>query len=340
VFKAHKAVLGSKSTWFAERCYSHPDIYEEGVPPETLKLFKHNRIVPCGEHKESIIETGKCVPWAYFQLLLKFCYTSQYVLTDLDATGLNCKDQCMSHIYMYMLGKIYGVNDVLPHAISGFVEKARIVRKTDNDSLIQFINLIYDLPDLDTNDALRKEARNQAQFIADTASIPIRQSLFSKELRCEVVRLMPKAGVDLFANGYEPSTTPSFPDSGKTCTRCYTPLDQAEISSSRFCQDCVSARMESCSVFVAEPYTGISMAFWKCFGCLEIWRGEGLKRQNLSLEECPACEIPSKPRTRSKRVLRYVAWTCAGCMMLWKAQTVALEEFNIEKCICCPTKDR
>ncbi|KAF1958048.1 hypothetical protein CC80DRAFT_547100 [Byssothecium circinans] len=363
--KVHSAALRFKSTWFSQHHVPGTPgiIADPGISPSVLKLFERSQLKPCGSsHPPDRHTDDECAPWKGFRALLEFCYTGQYPTHQLDQYGP--ESQCIGNIYLYLIGKRYGVNDILPHAAEAFTKEVQKLRNVEGDTIANLVNLVYKLPDLGIDDILRKAALEEARIFADTMSVTIEEELVKSALERRVRELMPGATKELFANGYaihRPSikntaASTSFSAIGKACIRClvphsledalYSDTSSSDASSSGseppslLCNECDIVRRPLLDMPVLiEAVTGVSLVIWQCQACNEKWACEGMRTKAERLEECPCCDRSQRVSKRLKRqsASQWVTWYCGSCWTAWWTRAMVRRDVkDMDGCICCP----
>jgi hypothetical protein len=299
-------------------------------------------------------EDRRCAHTELFQKLLKFCYTNEYPnftsTEPLEAAKL--VNGCTSHVYLYMLGKQYEIEEILPHATKGFAEDMERLRVTDIHKAAFIVELVYKLPHLATHEVLCEEARKQAGLIVEDFPIMISDEVIEKEIRKQIEELMPNAGPSLLDRGVKPKTVDvaKQPDQvmsadaldAAICIRCYSLLDPIEIATTRLCYNCrpvtfVEQRVDAPN----KALQGVSMAFWQCSGCDKRWYAEGSRTTALAMEECPSClPSPDRGRRQKGKALKQdptpMCWSCSRCHTVWRtggADKGTKPELKL--CLCC-----
>lgn len=263
---------------------------------------------------------------------MKFCYTGNYV-ECLDFTKYDSREKAAINIYMYMLGKRYGVKDILDDAINGFTDEIQGLRNLGQGAVIQYINIIYKLPGLDEDDLLRTIALNEAKQVADAASVPITQKLLQTEAEKHIKELMPAASKHLFESGYTVFDVNKNP----TCFRCYEPLGLEEDSkpAQTLCDFCLHAHYSQrlAVPFPTNAINGYSIALWQCQYCSVRWTCEGIRTRAVVMKECPCCAVNGLKLEASE----VDGWVCEQCGMIWgTSSTKGKDALPLEVCICCP----
>lgn len=302
------------------------------LPSHVLKLFEDLRCKSCDEHVHT---ESQCTIWNLFCSMLQFCYTSDYS-ECIDFRELDGRETCNAHIMIYLLGKIYGIKDILPHVAQGFQIEVQKMRNEDRSSVLDCVNLIYKLPDLDETDELRMKALDEARFMADTESKPLSQALLQAEMEKHIKSIMPDAGQDLFKTGYKVLDTKKH----VFCFRCTHTIDSSGISTpnQRFCNSCMTANyIQSVSGrFPSNSLNGCSITLWQCQSCSIRWTCEGTRTRAEPLVACPFCSV-IQHGDRSLRTAKEITWQCSNCDINWYSKlTGAQKHFPLELCICCP----
>ncbi|KAF2681485.1 hypothetical protein K458DRAFT_391869 [Lentithecium fluviatile CBS 122367] len=344
-FKVHSVVLSPRSTWFANRHKGRAEIVEEGPSPDTLRLFNHHRLVPCTRQKDDNEAAKRCVPAWRFEGLLRYCYTGisetprEKITREKHWYDLDfIRDYCTASMYTYFIAKWYGVSMLLLGCAKTFAATAIKLRA---------LNTICNLPGLDQNDLLRIEAGKQAKLIADGTTVDITQELIQKALKDQVKCLMPKAGAELFAQGYQLnsstavscSETPqnavsngAIPNSAITCTCCLRPLTS---TLSHLCTVYPETSTDTSPLEVRSPFlVGLDFCRWKCQGCGCIWQSEAPRTRCTELMQCQMCVLQGRRRRVAPKAC--IEWACVGCRTVWKAYgTVQQKGVAMDACVCC-----
>jgi len=305
-------------------------------------------MVGSGKPEDKTDKSKTCTLRRYFHGLLRFCYTSEYPV--FNGTGQSKQWMvCTNHAFMYMLGKRYEVDDILPQAAQEFAKSMQLLRPTDDQEAASLVELIYKLPGLDDSDTLRKEATKQAELIVKNLSIKIPDELINKEVRKQVEQLMPNAGPTLITRGIKPKTFDIAMASRNAeehiCIRCYDPLDPVGNTATRLCNSCRVVPFTEQRVGAPDKVCmGASMAFWQCSGCYKRWHAEGARARLLEMVECLHCLPPpelGRAQRSSARVSGFsgTSWHCSGCRTVWHARgTDKGTRAELEECICCAEK--
>ncbi|OAG03346.1 uncharacterized protein CC84DRAFT_1178823 [Paraphaeosphaeria sporulosa] len=318
-FKAHSVILKTKSAWFAEKCRGPKEIREDGSPQKALNLLECDMASPCKEYHQD--EKGDCSVWKLHLQMLKFCYTGDYTGDYRSSPPGRRLDQKATirasrrHTYLYLLGRRYGIMDLLPLAIEGYANTVTELLQHGLDAALPRVNNAYELFGADKDDALVREARKFAERIADSMDVEFSSELLLEAKKTQINAKMPEAGPDLLLRGYKPKV-PSFshlaaegsinsrlPTDDKTmCFRCRR---AAPVKDTRLCTECTytpilrqnpghsSQRTDEfwgrAACTNTQLQTGITCTFWACQFCDKIWQGQGLRLSENELKGCPAC---------------------------------------------------
>ncbi|KAJ4355522.1 uncharacterized protein N0V89_003539 [Didymosphaeria variabile] len=362
VFKAHSTILSAKSSWFADRLVGRPFIDRIrvlGHHPSDVKLFGQlfsdtlcNCVVP--------ENTAPCASWACFLELLQFCYTGEYVPVVVeDASKIFY--QCTKHVYLYVLGKRYGIPDGLPPAVAFFAIDIDRVRKTSIDNAISLVNAVYESLGSDTDDALVAEARKIAMRMIDSMDVRVSDEDILKIKKGHIKDRMPKASADLFDRGYEPqflatgNTFTSSTSQRRDSDACFRCRIATPVKDTRLCRQCTDMPVLVSNVTYAPKYhqktgnfwgpplagtrhkfqAGMTCTFWACIGCDRIWQGQGLHQSEIEMKECPACDPEGKyTYPRDKNGVRRIYWKCHSCLTVWVAHDFERKKMsNMDSCV-------
>jgi hypothetical protein len=237
---------------------------------------------------------------------------------------------------MYTIARMYGVHSILPQCASKFGIAASALRALNKQRAINYINTIYELPGLDETDELRIEAWKQASMIADSITMDISLALAQKQVQSEILRVMPKAGPELFAMGYKPRSPTVISRTRDSCGRCLGTLRTDTERAFRSCTACSETPTQSITIEVpAVCSTGLNICLWQCQGCTSIWQGEAPRTKLLVLKKCQMCVPPGKKKKKGAGKKR-TEWTCGGCRTVWKYLGVLQnEDVDMDVCLCC-----
>jgi hypothetical protein len=324
------------------------NVTSDCVPIDVLKVFKDipNDLLHCDTHYAE----ATCAPAFFIEKMLRFCYHNEYPsrCEFRDAEGKDAKSACRFHIYMYFLGKQFGIASLLPICVKEYAKD--MSELNDETAFGHFVNVVYDLPGLDENDLLRAEARKQAETFAGNEFLMIQTKFLQQVKQSRVAQAMPKAAQELLLQSVdarkldlsqldhdEDSRAPSSEENAqeqRICVRCIEPVDNIlDDSSAVLCGLCKEASWTSKSVYLPTRHkSGISMTFWECQGCSQLWSCGGSKRNSESLSTCRSC-----PDTTTRNGPHLHFWTCRACSSTWRTFGPKNQaQVALEKCICCP----
>jgi hypothetical protein len=341
------------------------------------KLFTKTRIRAFGKDRQATqVINKRILPEVCLKNLLAFCYTGKYV--DFSVSNPSGYSRyCMVHTYMYMLGKHYGVVDILAQAAKGFAESMQTLRSADHINLRTaadkirnaafFIELVYKLPGLDDADALRQEATKQAESIVGNMSIKISNEVIDKvidkETRKHVEEMLPNVGSRVIARGTKPEIyeLPENLDalahatsylskkrerdaeaSEVKCMRC-----REKSSGTMFdglCESCFQDRktMQRIPKAPANACMGVDVVLWECYNCGARWHTEGTRTQVVTLKMCSSCRAERNVWEPPKvlDLTGELLMKCSGCATIWHS-AAPKDAIGVATHVylCCPVKE-
>ncbi|KAL6711494.1 hypothetical protein ACN47E_004428 [Coniothyrium glycines] len=335
-FQLHSQPLMSKSTWFAEQFRTKSDRFEltmDCFDPQTITIFRRTDWASCSAHKA----TESCAFVSFVKKALAFCYLEEY---KWEYTGKNAQSMCKAQVVMYLVGTTFGIDSLRDICVKQY---SKIMVDLREDPIFPyFVNIVYDLTTLE-DDPLRMEARKQAEAFAADEFIHIQKKFLQEVTWSRTAQAMPKAAQELVLLSFDRDQFKTKIESMQTdpgatrpptfglCSRCTEPLQENEV---QLCGLCKGTSWKSLSMqFPTHRNIGISMTFWECQGCLQVWNSDYPKKHNRILAKCCSC-VASEEKTQSGRKI-LLKWRCK-CSTEWRAFSQRNQaQIDLDQCICC-----
>lgn len=282
VFNLHSLALNSKSKWFADQCgkeaVEQPEKFAfamDSLPKETLDLFKQLEVKPCSSQCiESYCQVHDLVREA-----LTFCYLGDMPFQNQKKEG-GAQLLCEFCVFVYLLSKKFNISSLLYICRTRFAfEMESLLR---SPVFPEIINLVYNLPELDQNDALRRISKSLVERFANSEVLRIQTNFLREVKRSKTARAMPRAAQELLRQSMETSvsnlTHVEVEEASATsadinfradCKRCSEPVDDVKSELYKPCQE---TNWKSTFIyFPAHRKDGITMTFCKCRKCSQVW---------------------------------------------------------------------